>query len=231
MKRYGFIVALLLLLAAVATGCGASDDKAADSDSRKVEKKGSSGSSRDNDSVEKTASDAKQWTAEPAMSIKKNGKYHATLQTDKGAIEVELMPKSAPHAVNNFVFLANNRFYDGVKFHRIIAGFMIQTGDPEGTGMGGPGYTITDDPVKDPYKAGTLAMANTGQPNSAGSQFFIVHKDSTSLPPTYSIFGKVTKGMDVVDKIASVEVEANQGGEPSSPVEPVILKSVRIAEG
>ena len=117
----------------------------------------------------------KQYNAPPPMSIDPNAKITATMHTSSGAIVFELFASEAPNTVNNFVFLAREGFYDGVIFHRIIKGFMCQSGDPEGTGMGGPGYSFADEPVTRDYLPGTLAMANAG-PNTNGSQFFVVHQ-------------------------------------------------------
>ena len=130
--------------------------------------------------------------------------------------------------MNNFVFLANQHFYDGVKFHRIIKTFMSQTGDPTGTGAGGPGYRFADEPVTRKYLQGTLAMANAG-PNTNGSQFFVMNQDYP-LPPNYTIFGRVTAGLDVVDKIANTPVVAGPSGEQSSPTKNVTIQSIAIQE-
>ncbi len=135
------------------------------------------------------------------MSIDQHKVYCAGINTNRGLIVVELAPDLAPHTVNNFVFLAQHHFYDGLKFHRVVPGFVIQGGDPKGDGSGGPGYTIKDEPVKGNYTAGTIAMAKTPAPNSAGSQFFITLNDNTTLPKDYTIFGHVVQGMDVVQKI------------------------------
>jgi len=149
-----------------------------------------------------------------------------------GDMTAELYPKDAPNTVNNFVFLSKEGFYNGVIFHRIIKDFMVQTGDPNGTGSGGPGYKFADE-LKGPqtYTKGTLAMANAG-PNTQGSQFFICHgARAESLPKNYSIFGKVTNGIEVLDKIAGVQVRNSPTGEPSQPVEPPKIDTVQITEG
>ena len=170
---------------------------------------------------------AGQWGSPPESALRPGKTYTATIETSKGAIEVDLLHELAPTTVNNFIFLAANGYYDNVLFHRVIKGFMIQTGDPTGTGRGGPGYRFADERVTTPYKLGTLAMANAG-PNTNGSQFFIVQGSSgTTLPPSYTIFGQVTQGMDVVDAIASVPVG---GPERSSPQEPVRIVSVTVRE-
>ncbi|HZU12382.1 MAG TPA: peptidylprolyl isomerase [Chloroflexota bacterium] len=172
---------------------------------------------------------AKSWTAPPAMTINPTAGYRAVVQTTDGPITIELLPQEAPQTVNNFVFLAREGFYDGVPFHRVINGFMIQTGDPTGTGRGGPGYKFADEPVQRRYTPGTVAMANAG-PNTNGSQFFIVHGNDAGLPPNYTIFGQVVAGMDTVDKIAQTPVKAGASGERSTPVTLPRIESVKIEE-
>lgn len=162
----------------------------------------------------------------PALSIDQNKKYTATIKTEKGDIEVELFADKTPNTVNNFVFLAREKFYDGVIFHRTIPGFMIQGGDPTGTGMSGPGYQFADEAFEGEYTRGTLAMANAG-PDTNGSQFFIMHKD-TPLPKDYVIFGRVTSGLEVVDAIATAPTAS--GGEGSKPQSPVVMQSISIRE-
>jgi peptidylprolyl isomerase len=176
---------------------------------------------------------AKQWSQPPAMAIDPNKSYTATIKTNMGDVKVQLFPKESPTAVNNFVFLAKEGFYDGVKFHRVIKGFMVQTGDPRGNGTGGPGYSFKDelDAAKARgYKKGILAMANAG-PNTNGSQFFIMDADYP-LPPNYVVFGQVSEGQDVVNKIASVAVGPGAGGgrEVSSPTVDVHMDSVTVQE-
>ncbi|HEY1348393.1 MAG TPA: peptidylprolyl isomerase [Ktedonobacteraceae bacterium] len=143
---------------------------------------------------------SKQYNKPPEMQIETNRTYRVLLQTSKGEIKLELNPAEAPLTVNNFVVLARDGFYDGVVFHRVEPRFVIQGGDPTGTGRGGPGYQFNDEPVKRPYRAGTVAMANAG-PNTNGSQFFICLEDQPSLPPNYTIFGDTISGMDVVRSI------------------------------
>jgi peptidylprolyl isomerase len=171
-----------------------------------------------------------QWAEPPEMTIDPSRQYTAVILTDRGNITVQLFADEAPMTVNNFVFLAREGFYDGVRFHRVIKDFMIQTGDPLGTGTGGPGYRFPDEPVTRTYDKGIVAMANAG-PNTNGSQFFIVHGDNVALPPNYTIFGEVVDGLDVVDDIASVPVTASaNGGEMSSPVEDIHIVGVAISE-
>ena len=133
-------------------------------------------------------------------------RYIATLDTERGDIEVALDASRAPTSVNNFVFLAREGFYDGLSFHRVVDGFVIQGGDPEGTGSGGPGYRFDDEPVQGEYIAGSMAMANSG-PNTNGSQFFISTVDNRGrLAKSYNLFGQVTRGMDVVGEIKQGDV-------------------------
>jgi peptidylprolyl isomerase len=175
---------------------------------------------------------AKQWSQPPAMAIDPNKSYSATIKTNMGDVKVQLFAKESPTAVNNFVFLAKEGFYDGIKFHRVIKGFMVQTGDPRGTGAGGPGYSFKDEleaAKARGYKKGVVAMANAG-PNTNGSQFFIMDADYP-LPPNYVVFGQVTEGQDVVNKIASVPVQPGAGGrENSSPTVDVHMDSVTVQE-
>lgn len=124
----------------------------------------------------------------------------AVIKTNKGVIEFDLFADKAPKTVSNFVYLTNNKFYDGLTFHRVEPGFVIQGGDPNGTGTGGPGYSFPDETVQGDYKAGSVAMANSGS-NTNGSQFFICLDDLPTLPKQYNLFGQVTSGMDVVKKI------------------------------
>jgi cyclophilin family peptidyl-prolyl cis-trans isomerase len=149
---------------------------------------------------------AKQYSAPPSIDIDLAKSYSATLHTNHGDVEISFDAENSPQTVNNFVFLARDGFYNGVIFHRVISGFMVQGGDPTGTGRGGPGYKFRDE-LEGPgnYSRGAVAMANSG-PNTNGSQFFIMHNDY-GLPHSYSIFGKVTKGMDVVDAIAATPTD------------------------
>ena len=166
------------------------------------------------------------YTTPSQMAINPAKEYMATLKTDVGDIVVALTAKETPITVNNFVFLAREKFYDETIFHRTIKGFMIQGGDPDGTGMGNPGYKFADEKFSGKYTRGTVAMANAG-PDTNGSQFFIMHGD-TALPPNYVIFGKVISGMEVVDKIALAATKP--GGEGSSPVTPVTVQTLEVAE-
>ena len=152
---------------------------------------------------------------------------------DGGVIDIELDEKAAPITVENFVKLVNAKFYDGTIFHRVISGFMIQGGDPQGTGMGGPGWTIkgefaqngVDNPIS--HKRGVISMARAMDPDSAGSQFFIMHADGEFLDGQYAAFGHVVNGMDVVDRIASTRTNRWAG---DRPYEDQVMETVRVVE-
>ena len=169
----------------------------------------------------------KKCQSAPEMLVDPSKRYSATLHTSKGDVTFDLLMSDAPKTVNNFVFLAREGFYDGSPFHRLIKGFMIQGGDPTGTGTGGPGSKFPDERVSRRYERGIVAMANAG-PNTNGSQFFICHgRNAESLPPSYTIFGKVSGGLDVVDAIADVPTT---GPERSTPTEKITINSVTIDE-
>ena len=150
---------------------------------------------------------AKQYSTPPEMTIDPSKVFTVKLETNRGDIVLELYAEHAPKTVNNFVFLINESFYDGVTFHRVIDKFMIQGGDPEGTGSGGPGYRFEDELVGNPLKheSKVISMANAG-PNTNGSQFFITHLPTPHLDGKHTVFGKVTQGVDVVDAIRQGDV-------------------------
>ena len=166
---------------------------------------------------------------------KSSGGRHAVIDTDKGAIDIEFFASDAPMAVENFRLLAEHGYYDGLTFHRIVKGFMIQGGDPSGNGTGGEsawGGFFADEInpdsrlYQDGYRRGIVAMANAG-PNTNGSQFFIMHADY-ALPPNYVIFARVTSGLEVVDALADTPTTAGPGGEPSQPATPPVIKKITI---
>jgi cyclophilin family peptidyl-prolyl cis-trans isomerase len=166
----------------------------------------------------------KQWSKAPDLEIDPKKNYTATIKTDKGDIVIDLFASKTPNTVNNFVFLARQGFYDGTIFHRVIANFMVQGGDPTGTGMGGPGYKFKDefDPSLKHNKPGILSMANAG-PGTNGSQFFITHVPTPWLDGKHSVFGEVREGMDVVNAIPARD--------PQRPEYPGIkIQSVEIQE-
>lgn len=227
------VVVLIVVAAAVLTGCGAksgsNSSKTNDAGTRVELNKIS-----DNPGAAGPAADRKTYQAPPAMTIDPSKRYFATLKTDRGDIRIELFASESPKTVNNFVFLAREGFYDGIRFHRIIRDYMIQTGDPNGDGSGGPGYEFADElPAKHSYEPGIVAMANAG-PDTNGSQFFICSGPlckGLDQYPNYTQFGRVVEGMDVVRAIAAVPVRAAPWGEVSQPTEEVRIRGVAIEEG
>ncbi|MFD0711645.1 peptidylprolyl isomerase [Paenibacillus sp. GCM10027626] len=218
--KKGLLLVMAVALVIVMAGCGKKENgnkenanKAADNNDKQTEQK------------------VLSWPKMPEMAIDVEKTYLAKFKTTKGAFTVELFAKDAPQTVNSFVFLANEKFYDGIKFHRIVEDFMIQTGDPKADGTGGPGYNIPDELNNGhKYEDGVVAMANTGQPNTGGSQFFICTgpvAGGLNSQPNFTIFGKVKDGMDVVKKIAQTPVEAN-GREMSKPTEEVKIETIEI---
>ena len=172
---------------------------------------------------------AKQYQEPPSLILDPTMKYSATIKTDHGDMTIELFPADAPRAVNNFVFLAREGFYQGNCFHRVLKDFMIQGGCPKGDGTGGPGYRFPDEEIKRSYVKGTLAMANSG-PNTNGSQFFIIHGQQVGLPPNYTIFGQLSQGEDTLDTLANSDVGAGSGGERSRPAQRLEIKNIEILE-
>lgn len=174
----------------------------------------------------------KQYQSPPPLTINPAKKYTATMTTTKGKMTFTLFAKDVPNTVNNFVFLGKEGFYAGSPFHRIMKGFMIQGGDPTGTGRGGPGYQFKDEPVTRDYVRGTIAMANAG-PNTNGSQFFVMHADY-ALPKNYVIFGTIEKddadSLKTLDAIANTPVTVSETGEQSKPTEVIKIESVSIKE-
>jgi cyclophilin family peptidyl-prolyl cis-trans isomerase len=171
---------------------------------------------------------AKSWSAAPKQVISATKKYQVKLYTTDGTVTADILPKLAPVTANNFIFLSCNGFYNGLDFHRTIPDFMIQGGDPKGDGTGGPGYQFKDEPVARPYTIGSLAMANSG-PNTNGSQFFIIQgSQGVTLQQQYNLFGQVTRGMNVVDKIVNAPAHAGGDGAVSAPNSPVVIKTVTV---
>jgi cyclophilin family peptidyl-prolyl cis-trans isomerase len=167
----------------------------------------------------------RSFKGEPPMHIDAAKRYTATMVTSKGTMTIALDPQAAPRTVNSFVFLARYHYYDGIVFHRVIPGFVLQGGDPTGTGTGGPGYQFADElPPPGRYELGSLAMANAG-PDTNGSQFFVISgPDGMRLPPSYSLFGKVVSGLDTV---AAIDALGSRSGKPT---EKVTIESVTVAE-
>ncbi len=167
-----------------------------------------------------------RFSEKPPMIVNAENTYTATMVTSMGTMVIALDPIAAPKTVNNFVFLSRYHYYDGIIFHRIINGFMCQGGDPDGTGMGGPGYKFEDElPKAGRYEIGSIAMANAG-PNTNGSQFFLISgRSGVQLPPSYSLFGKIVKGLDVLEAMQKVDT-----GAQDRPRTPVVIESVTIEE-
>ncbi|MGE5281890.1 MAG: peptidylprolyl isomerase [Chloroflexota bacterium] len=164
----------------------------------------------------------------PKQTVKKGEKLTAVVETSCGTFDIALATEEAPKTVNSFVFLAENGIYDGLDFHRIVPEFVIQGGDPEGTGSGGPGYTVVEKPPANlAYTKGVVAMAKTGAepPGTSGSQFFVVTGADAGLPPEYALVGRVSKGIDVVEKIGELPTEGEK------PKEPVVMEKVTIEKG
>jgi cyclophilin family peptidyl-prolyl cis-trans isomerase len=172
-----------------------------------------------------TSEQRQKFDAAPPMIIDTAKTYTAAMVTSKGTLEILLDPLAAPVTVNSFVFLARWHYFDGIVFHRIIPGFVLQGGDPTGSGAGGPGYRFNDElPKPGRYELGSLAMANAG-PHTNGSQFFVISgPDGVRLPPQYALFGKVVKGLDVVSTINDI------GTSSGKPREDVVIESVTITE-
>ncbi|MCO5222764.1 MAG: peptidylprolyl isomerase [Thermomicrobiales bacterium] len=234
-------VLVLLLLVGVISACGVLDrdgDDEADTPAPTALSQGDAdiesgcwtAADRVNTEGDAELANIQQWSKPPEMQIDGSKTYSAKVVTNKGDFTIDLLPAEAPLAVNNFVCLARAGFYDNTPVHRIVAGFVIQGGDPTGTGAGGPGYRFNDEPISLDYEKGTVAMANAG-PNTNGSQFFVVLDDLRGrLGKNYTIFGKVTDGMDVVDSIGKVQTQVGRSGEKSSPVDPITIESVTITE-
>jgi cyclophilin family peptidyl-prolyl cis-trans isomerase len=175
--------------------------------------------------VDGSSPQRRSFKGEPPMPIDAAKRYTATMVTSKGPMTIALDPQAAPRTVNSFVFLARYHYFDGIAFHRVIPGFVLQGGDPTGTGTGGPGYKFADElPAPGRYELGSLAMANAG-PDTNGSQFFIISgRDGMALPPNYSLFGKVVAGLETV---AAIDAVGSRSGKTS---EKVTIESVTIAE-
>ncbi len=228
-KNVYTILAVFVVLAAVCAGAAGCNKAPASKDTN------INSQTNTNTSVDKTsvAQRNNMYPSPPPMSIDKSKQYNAVVTTSLGTFKIKLLSNDAPITVNNFVFLAKQGFYKGITFHRIMKEFMIQTGDPLGTGTGGPGYKFADElPNKLSYGPGIIAMANSGA-NTNGSQFFICTGEQAinlNSAPNYTIFGQVVEGMDVVQKIAAVPVGADARGELSKPVNAVLIQEITIAE-
>ncbi len=219
-------VALLLACALLLAACGGSNkEKPA---STPTPDSGSAAAAPTDCAKVPAAKPKSVTAAKPTEKLQKGKTYVAHVITNCGEFDITLDPARAPRTGGSFKALADKQFYDGLPFHRIVAGFVIQGGDPKGDGSGGPGYTITETPPQDlNYTKGVVAMAKTETeaPGTSGSQFFVVTGEDAGLPPDYALLGKVTKGQEVVDKIGVSEV-----GSDEKPLQPVVIRSIRVTE-
>ena len=222
------IVGILFLTISARTGAGPLIDETQQNSASMLSKPQEVRETTPSNLSERPNSEMKQYQKAPEMLIDSTKKYSAVITTSEGEITLDLNTQETPITANNFVFLANESFYDNTIFHRVINGFMIQGGDPLGNGTGGPGYKFPDEKFDGEYTRGTVAMANSG-PNTNGSQFFIMHNDYP-LAKNFVIFGKVSGGLDVVDKIATAPAKLGMDGQNSSPINPVKIISVEVVE-
>ena len=235
-SRRRFTLALLLAVAMTLTlglaACGGDDDGGpSEADAPSAAADGPSGSIVCSSDEPDEPADPQTYDAAGDVDIDPSATYTATLSTSCGDIVVELDPELAPIATNNFVFLANEGFYDGLTFHRVVPGFVIQGGDPSGDGTGGPGYQFEDELPDDGYAQGSLAMANAG-PDTNGSQFFIVTGDASALGNNFPRFGRVVDGLDVAQAIEGLADPTAPPGDPAAqqPTQTVYINSVTIDE-
>ena len=222
MSRLPLPVALLLVCALLLAACGGEKEKA----SSPTETPAPAAEAGCEKVPAPKPKDVK--VPKPTEKLKKGKTYVARVLTNCGEFDITLDPARAPRTGGSFKSLVDKRFYDGLAFHRIVAGFVIQGGDPQGDGSGGPGYTITETPPQDlTYGKGVVAMAKTEtEPaGTSGSQFFVVTGEDAGLPPDYALLGKVTKGQDVIDKIGVAEV-----GPDEKPLQPIVIRQIRITE-
>ena len=211
-RGYGTAVLLLTAVAALLTAAAACSDEEETTPTATPRGTATPGSAAT------TGPAAGQFATPPAMAIDPAKSYVAVLETDKGTIRIKLLPDIAPQTVNSFVFLTRQGYFDGVTFHRVLPGFVAQGGDPTGTGRGGPGYRLPDEFSDRPIDKGTVAMANTGQPNSGGSQFFITYTRQERLDGKYTVFGEVIEGMDVAEKLTPRDPDKNPNAPPGDRI-------------
>ncbi|MDQ3439992.1 MAG: peptidylprolyl isomerase [Planctomycetota bacterium] len=223
-NRYVVIALLVVAAAYIVIAANPPGDKSAEAQPAAALAGADAASPQAADSGD-VSKEKKQYPKPPEMKIDKEKTYTATIETDAGTMVAELYPKLAPQTVNSFVFLAREGFYEGVIFHRVIPGFMIQGGDPTGTGSGGPGYSVPAEFNDTKHERGILSMARSQDVNSAGSQFFVMHDTYPSLDGKYTVFGKLTKGVETVDKIVTAPTGAND-----RPTNPVKIKKITIDE-
>ena len=223
MSRLPLPVALLLVCALLLAACGGGDKEQASSPTETPAPAAETGCEKVPAAKPKDVKVPK-----PTEKLKKGKTYVARVLTNCGEFDITLDPARAPRTGGSFKTLVDKRFYDGLSFHRIVAGFVIQGGDPEGDGNGGPGFQIVEPPPQDlTYSKGVVAMAKaeTDPAGTSESQFFVVTGEDAGLPPDYALLGKVTKGQDVVDKIGVAEV-----GPDEKPLQPIVIRQIRITE-
>jgi cyclophilin family peptidyl-prolyl cis-trans isomerase len=227
-------LAAVLSAAVLAIAACGSDDEATTPDETSVPDDTSVADEESDDAaaagcppVEGANEQTQDFDAAPPECLEPAATYEAVVTTNKGEFTIALDPESAPVAANNFVFLARNQYFDATVCHRIIPNFVVQCGDPTATGTGGPGYTIIDEPpAPGEYQIGSIAMAKTQAPDSAGSQFFIITgTDGVALPPEYALFGQVVDGLDTT--VAAMAAAASPSGEPTEPIE---IQQIRITQ-
>ena len=223
----GALGAVLLLVA----GCASdADGSVADGAETSISAAADTGDDMSSDAdcppVEGAGAQTREFDSAPPMCLEPGASYDAVVTTNVGEFTIAVDPDTAPVAANNFVFLARNQYFDDTVCHRIIPNFVVQCGDPTATGTGGPGYTIVDEPPTVPYEIGSIAMAKTPAPDSAGSQFFIITgSDGASLPPEYALFGRVVDGFDT-----AVEAMAATGTPSGAPSDVVEIQSIRVVQ-
>jgi cyclophilin family peptidyl-prolyl cis-trans isomerase len=227
-------VPVLLLAAALVAGCGGSGNKSTSSAAKPkaapTAQSGTTSSTQKAECRKVTAPNSKPEgnLPEPTLTLDSSKSYTATVETSCGTFDIALDVKQDPKTSASFTSLARKGFYDNTTFHRVIQGFVIQGGDPEGNGQGGPGYKVVERPPKDTkYTSGVVAMAKTAieDPGTSGSQFFVVAGPDAQLPPDYAVLGKVTSGMDVVSTIDAVPTGPND-----MPLDPVVIKKITVNE-
>ena len=221
------LLAVSAVVGLVAAGCG-SDDSSPDASTSADAATTSATTSTECPPVAGADTQTRQFDAAPVNCLTPGVTYEAIVTTNKGEFTIVLDPEQAPAAANNFVFLARNQYFDDTPCHRIIPDFVVQCGDPTGTGTGGPGYTIVDEPpIAGRYQVGSIAMAKTASPDSAGSQFFVITgSEGAALPPEYALFGQVTDGLE--STVAAMAAAGTPG--EGIPSEPIDIESIRIVE-
>jgi cyclophilin family peptidyl-prolyl cis-trans isomerase len=221
-------LSVLLVAATFAiAGCGSDDVEPATNAPDDTTMSDDAASPADCPPIDGATEQTREFDAAPPDCLEPGATYEAVVTTNQGEFTIAIDPESAPIAANNFVFLARNQYFDDTECHRIIPNFVVQCGDPTATGTGGPGYTIEDEPpAPGEYQVGSIAMAKTQAPDSAGSQFFIITgSDGAALPPEYALFGQVVDGLDT-----TVESMAAAGTPSGDPLEPIEIQQIRIIQ-